>query len=208
VSQLTPYSEPNAGQLIDAMGTWIAKSGLLGCQNVDQGKVIAMTCICKGVDPLTLAQTYHIVQGQLTMRTDAMLAEFHRLGGRHKILERTSDCASVQLSYQGIENTFSLTWEEAKAEPFTKGKGGAIKTNYATPRIRKQMLWARCVSDAVRAVCPEVCAGVYAPEELTIMQARNVSAHANGFTQPYHERKSSATWLDRSTLPMRCAVEM
>ena len=28
------------------------------------------------------------------------------------------------------------------------------------------MLWARCVSDAVRAVCPEVTAGLYAPEEV------------------------------------------
>ena len=165
---LTVYGAvPNALELINAMGSAIARSRLLGCENEDQGRVLAMTCLAKGSDPLSLAQRYDIIQGKLSKKSDAMLAEFRSvLGGRHKIIERSADAAEIELTLEGSTQRFRFTWEEAQSEPFTKDKNGQTKTNYATPRTRMQMLWARVVSDGVRAMAPEVNCGIYTPEEI------------------------------------------
>ena len=174
---LTVYGAvPNVVNLINEMGSSIAKSRLLGCENEAQGQVMAMACIAKGCDPLSLAQRYDIIQGKLSMKSDAMLAEFRSLvGGSHKIIERTADVAEVELTLDGQSQRFRLTWEEAKEEPFTKGKGGKVKDNYSTPRMRMQMLWARVVSDGVRAMAPEVNTGVYTPEEVSDIEEGVVS---------------------------------
>lgn len=115
------------------------------------------------------------------MKADAMLAEFIMLGGKHEVLARDHEKASIKLTINKQTQTFTLTWEEAKKEPFvyegkeadvvaaiTAGKTDALrlKPKYATPRSRTQMLWARVVSDGVRAMAPTVVAGYYAPEEI------------------------------------------
>tara|TARA_Y100000310_G_C20637136_1_gene791792 strand:- start:12 stop:1109 length:1098 start_codon:yes stop_codon:yes gene_type:complete len=151
---------------VEKIGEAFAKSQMFGCKSRDQGKVLAMACITSGADPLSLVQRYHLIDGNLSMRADAMLAGFHERGGKHRIVFRDSDMASVELTYEDQKNIFSLSWIEAQEEPWTKNKKGEIKTNYATPRARMQMMWARVVSDGVRAVCPEVTSGTYTPEEL------------------------------------------
>ena len=142
VNQLTPYSGENVPTLIEVMGTAIAKVAVAWLPERRSRKVLAMTCIAKGVDPLSLAQEFDIIQGKLSMRTDAMVARFHRLGGRHKIIQRDAERAEVLLPDQGNGHTFSLSWEEAQGEPWTKDRNGKLKTNYSTPRIRMQMLSA------------------------------------------------------------------
>lgn len=169
-----------------ALGECIAKSQLMGCQNVEQGRLIAMTCLMRGVDPLTFHQSYDIIKGKVSKKADRMLAEFYGLGGRYKIVSRTSELASISLSFEGQTAEFSLSWEEAQKEPFTKDKDGKIKTNYATPRIRMQMLWARVVSDGIRVVCPQICSGIYTPEEIgDIEDGEVVSPPAETTQQEY-----------------------
>lgn len=170
-TELSVYSStPNAVDLIKFMGESIARSQLCGCQNEYQGNVLAMTCLAKNYDPMSIAERYDIIQGRLSKKADAILAEFRSLrGGRHKVIERTSEAAEIELRIEGEVERFRLTWEEAQLEPFTKGKNGQVKDNYATPRKRMQMLWARVVSDGVRAVAPEVIAGYYTPEEIDDM---------------------------------------
>ncbi len=167
---------------VEVMGMDIAKSGLFGEISASQGKVFAMECMARRMPPLMLAQKYHVIFNRLSMKADAMLAGLHALGGSHRIVKRTSEEASVEVTHNGGNYTFSLTWEEAKQEPFIyEGKEGAvlkmladpklatkleIKAKYRTPRARMQMLWARVVSDGVGAVCPEVKDGTYTPEEI------------------------------------------
>lgn len=168
MNSLSVYGQmPDPLAFIERMGEAIAKSRLFGCENESQGKVLAMTCVAKQMDPLSLAQRYDIIQGNLSKKADAILAEFRSIiGGRHKIIERTPEAAEIELSLDGNTERFRFTWSEAEVEPFTKGKGGTLKDNYATPRARMQMLWARVVSDGVRAMAPEVICGVYTPEEI------------------------------------------
>lgn len=101
------------------------------------------------------------------MRSDAMLAGLVEAGGRYKVVQRDSDAAKIEITIAGQTQAFALTWQEAQEEPFTKGKGGKIKDNWATPRSRMQMLWARVVSDGVRVMAPQVVCGGYTPEEIS-----------------------------------------
>ena len=148
---------------IEAVGKYIAGSGMFGCKNEAQGVVLAMTCHMENITPIQFNRIYHMIDGKPSMRADAMLADFNKRGGKHEVLQRDATAASVKLN----GTTFSLTWEEVKKEPFVYQKDGkTLKTNWASPRARMQMLWARVVSDGVRAVMPEVAAGIYTPEEV------------------------------------------
>jgi hypothetical protein len=98
------------------------------------------------------------------MRADAMLAGFLSIGGRHRIIERSGDRAAVELSHAGQSHVFECTLADAKEAGLTEGKKGE-KENWSSPRQRMQMLWARVISDGVRAMAPQVCAGKYTPED-------------------------------------------
>ena len=126
-----------------------------------------MTCYSERKSPTEIARRYHIIDGRLSMKAGAMLADFRVRGGRHRIIERSPERAAIELTIDGQSQQFSFTWEEAKKEPFVYGKNDTVKTNYATPRIRMQMLWARVVSDSIEAMAPEIAYGVYTPEELS-----------------------------------------
>lgn len=166
--ELTVYrqvSDPLAFAM--TFGSEIAKSKLFGCENESQGRVLAFACLAEGKNPIEIARQYHIIDGNLSMRADAMLAEFRTRGGRHKVLSRTAEKAEVQLTIGDEEYTESLTWDDARKEPYPFARGGeTLKHNWATPRARRQMLWARVISEAVRTLRPEIVAGSYTPEEI------------------------------------------
>ena len=171
----------NIPDFITSLGDAIHRSGMFGCESPSQGKVMAMECVARRLPPLALAERYHLIKGKLSMKADAMLADFRRRGGKHKKIHRDSERAEIELSIDGEKGRFTLDWEDARHEPFvycgkedevvtklaTSGdKGLKLKPKYATPRARSQMLWARVVSDGVRAMAPEVVSGVYTPEEM------------------------------------------
>jgi len=83
----------------------------------------------------------------------------------------------LQLIRDDEQLTFSLSWESAKQEPFVydlkeaeavkqlaAGRTPQLKPKYSTPRARMQMLWARVVTDAITACCPQAASGCQAPE--------------------------------------------
>ena len=148
------------------VGQLFEQSGMFGCTQQGQGTVLAMTCLMTGMNPLEFQQTYHIVQGRPTMRADAMLARLLEFGGTYEIIARDADRAAIKATFRDASGTFTLNWQEAQLEPFTKGRDGKPKDNWASPRGRMQMLWARVVSDAVRTVCPLAVRGSYTPEEV------------------------------------------
>jgi hypothetical protein len=157
-------SDPIAA--VEHVGSWMAKSGMFGCTRTEQGMVLALTCMTENISPLKFKQTYHLHDdGSVSMRADAMLAKLRGVGGSYKVLSHTPDKAAIEIARDGDKQVFSLTWEEAQAEPFVWTKERKHKKNWATPRARMQMLWARVVSDGVRVMAPEVVAGIVTPEE-------------------------------------------
>jgi hypothetical protein len=71
-------------QAIQVLGEMIWASGMFGCVKPEQGMVLAMQCLAEGKAPLELAKTYHIVEGKLSMRADAMMGRFLTTGGKVK----------------------------------------------------------------------------------------------------------------------------
>jgi len=164
------------------IGDAIHRSGIFGTEMPSQGQVLALECMSRRVPPLTLAERYHLIKGKLSMKAEAMLGDFLGSGGRHRIIERSGSQAAIELTRHGQTQVFKLTWSEAQCEPFVyagkeadvaeklaagKTDGLKLKTKYSTPRSRAQMLWARVVSDGVRAMAPEIVAGHYTPEEIS-----------------------------------------
>lgn len=162
-------------------GELISKTKIIGDLNPADGFVIASICYQHDVPYDEFAATYNFMHGRLTKKADAILADLCALGGTYELLERTSEVARAKFSYAGNTREFEVTFEALRNEPFIyAGKEQqilpllqakqfnklSIKVKYATERARMQMLWARCVSDGVRAVCPAACKGIYTPEEV------------------------------------------
>lgn len=202
-TELTIYDRINDPMAaVKQLGHAIAASKMFGAETPAQGEVFALECLVRGTPPLMLAEKYHVIFGKLSMKAEAMLAEFERRGGTYRVLSRTAEKAAIELTRRGKDpETFSLTWEEAKKEPFVyepkkgvkesdiidlleKGTPPEIKTKYRTPRSRSQMLWARVVSDGVNAVDPGVKCGAYTPEEVSDFPefAGRMQADNNGHT--------------------------
>ena len=165
---------------LKATGKEFARCDMLGVKNESEGLIVAMTCFQQRMTPIEFGETYHIIGGKPSMRTDAMLARFVDRGGDFKIITRTSNAAEITATSGTRSASFAFTWAEAKLEPFVYAKGveyatnedgervysGEYKDNWATPRKRGQMLWARVVSDAVRTIDPGANKGSYTPEEV------------------------------------------
>ena len=126
-----------------------------------------MQCLAEGKPPLELAKTYHIVEGKLSMRADAMLGRFLTTGGRVKWLERSNERVAASWSHGCNEDvTISCTLDEMKKNGVAMDKTGRnLKTNWE--RFPRQMLTARVISEAVRLLAPQIVAGIYTPEEVS-----------------------------------------
>lgn len=170
----------NNVQELQFLGNVLSQSQLFGQSNPAEGLAIVAMCQQKRISWMDFMQNFHMIKGRVSKKTDAMLADFHRIGGKHEVVSRTADCAEAKFTIGKTSYTSKITWDDCKAEPFIyEGKESdvvrviesgdtsrlAIKPKYRTPRARMQMLWARCVSDGVRVVAPECVQGIYTPEE-------------------------------------------
>lgn len=151
-------SDPLAA--IKSLGLAIFKSGIFGCEKPEQGEIIAMQCLTERKSPLELARTYHFIQGQLAIRTDALLAKFQQAGGRVEWKERTDTKVVGVFSkpgQAGVEIVADIEEYKRNGTAY-KADGKTIKDNWN--RWPRRMLTARAVSEGVRLVAPECCFGV------------------------------------------------
>jgi len=151
-------------QAIQLMGEMISGSGMFGCTKVEQGMVLAMQCLAEGKAPLELAKTYHIIEGKLTMRADAMLGRYLASGGKVKWTERTDKRVAGMWTCDGNDVEIAVSLDEM-IKNGVAGSVGKIKANWQ--KFPRQMLTARCISEAVRLLMPQIVAGIYTPEEVS-----------------------------------------
>jgi len=206
----------NVADFLINVGRAIHSSGMFGCESPSQGYVLALECAARKMPPLALAERYHLIKGKLSMKAEAMLADFDR-DGSHEIIERSPEKAAVKLVRNRKSHIFELSWDDAAKEPFVyegkeadviaklaAGGGGLkIKPKYATPRSRCQMLWARVVSDGVRAMAPDVITGHYTPEEIADMVDVDVLP-----SEPVGEEDAPAAGEETTTQPDAEQVEI
>lgn len=156
----------NPIEAAEQLGISLYKSAMLGIGTKEAGTVVALTCITEGISPIEFVKRYHIIENKPSMKADYMVAEFQRLGGKIKIVQRDSEGAAADFVWAGETQRFAIDWKIIQQESFCWKKGGKELTpRYATPFSRTQQLWARLVSDSIRAICPQVNSGSYTPEE-------------------------------------------
>lgn len=145
---------------IEKMGEWIAASGMLGCTKVEQGKLIAWQCAAEKKTPFDFKREYHIINGSLSMRSDAMLAGYRARGGKVLWKQFDSRAAIALWTYDGNSCEIGFSLEDAKLAQLLPAKPGS-----GWAKDPGAMLRARCISKAIRMLAPEVVAGIYTPEE-------------------------------------------
>lgn len=143
------------------LGEWICRSGMFGADRPEQGNLLALQCIVERKPPLELAKHYHVIQGRLSLRADAMLALYRERGG--KVIWKQFDAAGAraQWIYDGNDIELAYTADDAKAAGFLPARGGS-----GWAKFPAEMMRARLISKAVRMLCPEVVTGTYTPEEI------------------------------------------
>lgn len=168
---------------VEKLGRWIHMSGMFGTGNESQGLIIASELFITNQPLMDYQKRNDIVSGRPSKPYDAMIAEFQEAGGKIKVIEKSPDAARIELTYEGNTTPFAFSWDEAKKEPLpyqtsrdlpeakviemlSKGEQPPLKAKYATPRSRAIMLYARCVSDAIRTVASKCNFGTYTPEEI------------------------------------------
>lgn len=172
-----------ATTFIQEMGKVFSQSGVGGVKTDAEGKLLAFACLAKQTDPFTLMASHHLVDGKLSMKADVMLANFRQRGGKHRWVKDGSDGeAELQLTFEGQTVTSKFSIADAKAAKIWRA-GSAWDKSPAN------MLRARCTSNGVRMIAPEVLGGNYTPEELADVAAENA---ANVATTPAKTAKEVA----------------
>lgn len=153
----------NDEQLYRRGETWAA-TGMVGVKNAAQGFLMELARQERNMGMLDFMGTYYVIDGKLSMRADAMAAEYRRRGGKYTIIERSNKLARARFSYDNnVDVEFSYSMDDAVKAGLTKNSRGETKDNWRNHPTN--MLWARMISNAIRVLAPEVNAGVYTPEE-------------------------------------------
>lgn len=148
----------------------LVKSQLFGIKDSFQALALMALCEAEGLHPAQAVRDYHIVQGRPAMKADAMLARFQQAGGKVNWVSYTDEKVVGMFSHpQGGSITVDWTIDRAKRAGLS---GRDNWKNY--PR---NMMRARCISEAIRAIYPGIAVGVYTPEEIQDMptQTRQTS---------------------------------
>lgn len=152
---------------MDFMARHVAAAGLWPeLRNASAAFALMLRCQAEGIHPGLATATFHVIEGKLSMRADAMHARFLQAGGRVKWGESSPTACEATFSHPEFAPEgfpVRVTFEEMDKAGVTRGKDG-LKANWK--RFPRSMLRARCVSEGVRAVHPGIVAGIYTPEEI------------------------------------------
>ena len=141
------------------MAKAIAESKLFGIQTPAQALALGLLCQAEGRHPAEAARDYHIINGKPSLKSEAMLARFQQAGGKVDWHEYTHETVSGTFTHpQGGSLKVSWTMQDATRAGLTG--------NPTWKKFPRQMLKARCISEAVRGIFPGVLSGLYAPEEV------------------------------------------
>lgn len=139
---------------------------------VPQALTLFMVAQAEGLHPIQAMRRYHIIQGQVSLRTDTMLANFMARGGKVEWVKvTTTECEAV-FDAPGLSKPLSYRWTMEDA-----GRAGlAGKDNWK--KDPRAMLKARVISGGLRLADPASVVGLYAPEEVQDFEPRVVATEA------------------------------
>jgi hypothetical protein len=159
--------QPTFDQVTE-MAAAVYKSGLFACKSPEQALTLMLLCQAENLHPINAMRQFHIIQGRPAMRADAMLARFQKAGGKVEWEHRDETRASAKFWHeQSCPTPVPVEWTMEDA------KRAGLLSNDTWRKYPRQMLTARVISEGVRTVLPEVCVGLYTPEEAEDMPAQS-----------------------------------
>lgn len=142
----------------------MAESGFFGKLTPPQALAKMMTGKELGLGMMQALRSIHVIEGKPTLSADLMaglVQDFCRKhGGYLRTVEQTAERCSIEFKRQEWPDTSSVSFTVAEAQA-----AGLMKKDvwrfYTT-----DMLKARALTRACRTGWPDVCAGLYDPDEL------------------------------------------
>lgn len=161
---LTVWDRVNPMDFIDKMGKIYSQTGAGGCVTVADGQLMALACMSQKKDIFKIAEEFHLMNGKLVKKAERMLADFRvKAKGDHTWISDPSDKTKATLELvdaKGKKLTISFTIEEARV-------AGYIRKGSEWEKRPEHMLRARCITDGIGMLCPEVRGGTYSEEEMS-----------------------------------------
>jgi hypothetical protein len=178
---------------LEVMASAFAKSKLFGAKTPEEALSLMLVAQAEGMHPAAAARDYHIIQGKGSKKSEAMLRDFLKAGGRvewHQLDDATADATFSH--EQG--GTVRIKWDMARVKT-AKISNAEMYTKY--PR---QMLRSRTVSEGVRTVCPMATGGMYAPEEITDSDLAVIDGRTGEIVKP-RSKSAKAAAAAQETAP-------
>lgn len=158
---LTTWAEPRTLAEARQVAEAVAKSGLApqSARSPDAVMVILATGAELGLPPMAALRSIHVVSGRAVLSADLMRALVMRAGGDLWCVEATPTRAEWRARRNGRESTAVWTADMAK-------RAGLLGKPGPWQQYPHAMLSARASVEICRRVWPEVCAGLYTPDEM------------------------------------------
>ena len=146
---------------VKTLGDWIAHSGMFGCVKPEQGYVLALECIASRMTPLSWKRENHLINGNITMKSESMLSGLMNAGWDIDWIQFDAVAAIADFS-KGVKKVrVSFTSDDAKLAGLLPAKPGS-----GWAKFPAEMLRARVTSKATRMLDPRITQGRYTPEEV------------------------------------------
>jgi len=145
----------NPIETCERVGKWLVKSGVVKSDREETGQVAMVIAMSEGKSIVDVVRTYDFMAtGGFRKKAQAGLAEFRRIGGKHKWLTdpMNQEEAAIELTLEGSTLISKFTIEHAK-------KRGYVRPKSAWETTPESMLRARAISNGVIMLAPEIYAG-------------------------------------------------
>jgi len=146
---------------VKTMGDWISHSGMFGCVKPEQGYVLALECIASRMTPLSWKRENHLINGNITMKSESMLSGLMNAGWDIDWVQFDIQAAIADFSKGAKKVRVSFTADDAKQAGLIPAKPGS-----GWAKFPAEMLRARLISKATRMLDPRITQGRYTPEEV------------------------------------------
>lgn len=140
------------------LATAFVSCNFYGFKRPEEALVLMLKARADGVDPMTAADQYSIIQGRPALKSEAILIRFQSAGGKIRWKNRTDESCTLWLSHPA-GGELEVTWDKERAIKARLWNKDNFQKHPA------QMLAARCISEGVRALYPACLSGCYTPEE-------------------------------------------
>jgi len=127
----------------------------------EEAFIVILTGAEYGVPPMRALRGFHVISGKACPTAD-FLASLVLSSGKCKrwvFLERNDERVTLETLRVGYDQPSVSTWTMERAT-----KAG-VTNNPTWKKFPAQMLSARAIAELARQVYPDVCAGMYTPEE-------------------------------------------